>query len=191
MIEVLTYDVSCNVLKKSFQFVSEDLGGNVLAVAPAKAIGTAWGARLKWAARKVDTYCVVVTDTQMNYTTLVIGDFNAAGGGKFEVIMKKLPPAGTISGGGGGGGGWGGSGDTPDDNSTLGKIRKQIADQPNWSEEEKEGALTLVRSYIAVSEHPAVQKFVAKWETKLESLGVSVASLKTSASKRASATFTV
>lgn len=169
MIDVYTYDVNCNVLQQQFHFVSEDLSGSVLAVANAGAVGARWGAQLKWAARTVDTYRVVITDAQMTYTTVVIGDFNAAAGGTFEVIMQKLPPGGTLSGGGTGGG--------LTDSSTLGEIYTQIREQSDWSDEEKEGLRLLIAAYVAVADHRAVRKFVRGWETKLEALGVPVAAL--------------
>jgi hypothetical protein len=190
MIDVYTYDASCNVLTQPFYFVSEDLSGGVLAVSNAGAIGTRWGAQLMWAARQVDTYRVVITDPQMKYTTLVIGDFNAAGGGTFEVIVQKLPPAGSLSGGGSGASGWSDPASGLDDGSTLSAIYTQIGEQPDWTDEEKEGVRMLIIAYVAVADHPAVQAHVSRWEMKLEELGVPVAALN-AASKSASATLTV
>jgi hypothetical protein len=175
MIEVFTYDGNCAVLKKPFQFVSEDLSGVLLAIAGAGTIGARWGSQLTWAARTVDTYRVIVSDLQMNYAPVVIGEFNAAGGGTFEVIIHKLPSGGSLYGGGSGGGGSSGGG--PDENSTLDSIYRLIREQSGWSDEEKEAVKALILAYMAVAEHSAVEQFVDGWVVKLEAIGVPVAAL--------------
>jgi hypothetical protein len=156
MIEVFTYDGNCAVLKKPFQFVSEDLSGVLLAIAGAGTIGARWGSQLTWAARTVDTYRVIVSDLQMNYAPVVIGEFNAAGGGS---------------------GGGGSSGGGPDENSTLDSIYRLIREQSGWSDEEKEAVKALILAYMAVAEHSAVEQFVDGWVVKLEAIGVPVAAL--------------
>ncbi len=111
----------------------------------------------------------------MTYTTVIIGDFNASGGGSFEVIMQKLPPGGTLSGGGGG---WNVPGVDLGDDSTLRAIYTQIGKHSNWSDEEKEGLRMLINAYVTVADHSAVQSYVGRWEAKLDALGVPVAALR-------------
>lgn len=177
MIEVNVYDDQCSTLRHAFDILAIDPAGRaVLDSQPAAARGSRWGAVLQWVAPgAVDIYEIVVDDPTFTYAQRVIGDFNAAPGGKLDVIIENLPQSGY-------GGGFGGGGaplppytaPTP-----LQTVFEEIREAPDWTPSERRGVALLLESYIALrtATEPSLQQRVQKWRGRLQELGVDVRSL--------------
>jgi hypothetical protein len=175
MINVYVYDTNCQTLRHPFDILALDPSQVVLASATAAARGANWGVQLQWPPPGTsDVYELVVDDPTFAYAPRIVGDFNAAPGGKLDVVIESLPQSG-IGGGGGGGGGM-----VPTSTFVspppLEQVIEKIEEAPKWTPEERRGVRMLLNAFLSLhaASESSLQQRVGRWRNELHRLGLDV-----------------